>query len=74
MDLVLILLMIIMITVRCLLCWQLMGIMHHLIQELLDDDLLDVKLSEDGDEEKSPNSSPLLLVRPDYLHRCCLEI
>ena len=35
---------------------------HHLVQELLDDDLLDVKLSEDGDEEKSPNSSPLLLV------------
>ena len=31
-------------------------------QELLDDDLLEVKLSEDVDDEKSPNSSPLLLV------------
>ena len=36
-----------------------------LLQELLDDDLLDVKLSEDGDEEKSPNSSPMLLVGGD---------
>ena len=36
-----------------------------LFQELLDDDLLDVKLSEDGDEEKSPNSSPMLLVGGD---------
>ena len=33
-------------------------------QELLDDDLLEVKLSEDVDDEKSPNSSPLLLVGP----------
>merc|ERR550532_423975 len=35
-------------------------------EELLDDDLLDVKLSKDGDEEKSPNSSPLLLSSPQH--------
>ena len=32
-------------------------------QELLDDDLLEAKTGEDGEEEKSPASSPALTVR-----------